>query len=655
MIVCRTLGPVELTVDGGPAPPELLWRKHLALLVYLARSPRRGRSREHLIGLLWGDRTEAAARHSLSEALRVIRHHAGEGSVEVTVGQVRLGPTSVQLDVDRLEELAAAADWVAAAELVSGEFLEGFGLAEASEFENWLAAERGIWGRRGVEVLVSCAEAYAQVGKIEEACGVASRALGLQPTSEPALRCAVRCRSLAGERAGALDLFERFQSRLSEEVGVEPSEETRALIERVRRERAPHPEAQSGHGDGLPVVRPPLEGRGQELQRLLEAATGSARGRRASLLVLEGDAGMGKTRLLDELLARLRLDGTPVVAARAVEADRAEPWSGVLALARGGLLEAPGVGAAPSAALAAFAEVLPEWEERFRGAASLAAAPPLGRALAEAVRAAVDEQAVVIAVDDAQWLDQDSALSLGAILRDLAATPLTVVLAIAPYPPRPELDELRVKIGSELGGQTLRLRVLDRAGLRHLAERMLPGYDPVAIDRVVRRVATDSAGLPLLAVELLRAVALGLDLGTLAGTWPEPFRTLDQSLPGHLPDAVVAAIRIGVRRLSPPAQRVLTATAVLGDLVPPTLLERALSLEAEDVARALDELEWHRWLVAEPRGYSFVARIVRQVVERDIVTPGQRRRVLEAVNRLSASLGDSSHRDAAPSRRRLPR
>ncbi|MEO8090002.1 MAG: AAA family ATPase [Gemmatimonadales bacterium] len=655
MILCRTLGPIELSVDGGPAPPELLWRKHLALLIYLARSPRRGRSREHLIGLLWGDRSEAAARHSLSEALRVIRHHAGEGSVEVTVGQVRLEAAAVQLDVDRLEETASAGDWAAAAELVSGEFLEGFALAEASEFENWLAAERGLWGRRGVEVLVSCAEAHAQVGKVEEAVGFANRALGLQPTSESALRCALRCRSLAGDRAGALALFEQFQSRLAEELGVEPSAETRSLIERVRRERAPRAEPQGGNADDIPVVRPPLEGRGPELQRLLEAAAGSARARRATLLVLEGDAGMGKTRLLDELLARLRLDGTPVAAARAVEADRAEPWSGVLALARGGLLEAPGVGASPSAALAAFAEVLPEWEDRFSGAATLAAPHPLGRALAETLRAAVEEQPVVIAVDDAQWLDQDSALSLGAVLRDLAATPLTLVVAIAPYPPRPELDELRVKIGSELGGQTVRLRVLDRAGLRHLAERMLPGYDAVAIDRVVRRVATDSAGLPLLAVELLRAVALGLDLGTLAGTWPEPFRTLDQSLPGHLPDAVVAAIRIGVRRLSPPAQRVLAATAVLGDLVPPTLLERALSLETEDVGRALDELEWHRWLVAEPRGYSFVARMVRQVVERDIVTPGQRRRVLEAADQVPASHGGSLHRDTAPSRRRLPR
>src|SRR5438067_2129896 len=69
----RVLGPARVTVDGAAAPPELLWRKHLALLVYLARSPRKSRTREHLVGLLWSDRDEKQARHSLSEALRVLR------------------------------------------------------------------------------------------------------------------------------------------------------------------------------------------------------------------------------------------------------------------------------------------------------------------------------------------------------------------------------------------------------------------------------------------------------------------------------------------------------------------------------------------------------------------------------------------------------
>ena len=94
------------------------------------------------------------------------------------------------------------------------------------------------------------------------------------------------------------------------------------------------------------------------------------------------------------------------------------------------------------------------------------------------VRAAAAEQPVVLALDDAQWVDPDSALGLGTVLRDLAALPVTVVLATAPYPPRPELDELRSRIGRDIEGSAVRLRRLDRAALRHLAEQMLPGLRP---------------------------------------------------------------------------------------------------------------------------------------------------------------------------------
>jgi hypothetical protein len=80
------------------------------------------------------------------------------------------------------------------------------------------------------------------------------------------------------------------------------------------------------------------------------------------------------------------------------------------------------------------------------------------------------------------------------------------------------------------------------------------------------------------------------------------------------------------------------AAAVLGDLTTPALVERTLAMDPAEAARALDELEWHRWLLAEPRGYSFVARIVRQVLERDMLTPGQRRRILEAAGRGSGVL-----------------
>src|SRR2546430_3045591 len=88
---CRVLGPARVTVDGVDAPPELLWRKHLALLVYLARSPRRRRTREHLVGLLWSERDEKPARHSLSEALRVFRRVLGDDQVQADVDQIGLG------------------------------------------------------------------------------------------------------------------------------------------------------------------------------------------------------------------------------------------------------------------------------------------------------------------------------------------------------------------------------------------------------------------------------------------------------------------------------------------------------------------------------------------------------------------------------------
>jgi DNA-binding SARP family transcriptional activator len=632
VILCHTLGPIEVTLDGGPAPADLLWRKNLALLIYLARSPRRTRSRDHLVGLLWGDRSETAARHSLSEALRVIRRHVGEASVDTSGGQIRLAPGVVEVDVEHLEQLAEAEQWEQAADLIAGEFLEGFSVPDASEFEDWLASEREVWRRRGVDVLVRGADALAQSGRTQDASALASRALSLDPVSERALGASLRCLSLLGDRSGALELYDRFAARLKEEVGSEPGEATLALVERIRRERSLRRETGPDWAGGDAAVRAPLEGRAGELGRLLQAVNRSAAERAATVLILEGESGVGKTRLLEELLARLRLDGFSIATARAVEADQEEPWSGLLAVARGGLAEAGGIGAASPEALGAFAEAVPAWRERFPGART-ESAYPIGRATVEALRVAAEERPVVLALDDAQWIDRETAYELGAILRDLSATPLTLLLALVPHPKRPELDELRSRIGRDLAGEAVRLRPLDRTALRRLAERMLPGYERVAIDRVTRRVATDSAGMPLLAVELLRAVALGLDLGTISEAWPEPMRTLDQTLPGELPDAVVAAIRIGFRRLSPSAQRVLAAASVLGDLVPASLLEEALALGPDEIALALDELEWHRWVVAEPRGYSFVARLVRRVVERDMLTSGQRRRVLEAVGR----------------------
>ena len=628
MIEARVLGPVEVSVDGRAAPAELLWRKNLALLVYLARSPRRGRSREHLLGVLWPDKPESSARHSLNEALRVIRHCVGEGEVDTQADQVRLAPTAVRLDTEVFDALTAAQDWRAAAALVAGVFLEGFAVPGATAFEDWLTAERLAWSGRTVDALVRLAEAELGGGRIQEATVAARRALAIDPLSEAAGRTVMRALALDGDRTGALQEFEALVTRLAEQLGAPPGAETTALADRVRCEREWRAVRASEHSPS--PRRAPLVGRSSDLERIWSAWQ---RGRAAGITgaaILAGDAGAGKTRLVDEIAARARLEGASTAVIRAVESDLAMPWSGIVGLARGGLLECAGIAATPPGGLAWFAERIPEWADRFPGARGTAPEPSPGRALSEMLRAMLAEQPVTLVVDDAEWLDRDSLLALAAALRDLAKSPLFVLLATPLPATRPELDELQARLGRDVDGVVVRLAPLGAPDIRALAKWAVPGYGDAELDRLTRRVSTDSAGLPLLAVELLSAVAAGLDVETVRPAWPAPFRTLDQTLPGDLPEGIVGAIRVGFRRLSPPAQRVLQAAAVLGNRLDIAWLARATALAPGAVTEALDELEWSRWLTAEGRGYGFVARIVRKVVEQDLLTPGQRQRLLDA-------------------------
>ncbi|MDQ2669261.1 MAG: hypothetical protein M3Y31_01375, partial [Gemmatimonadota bacterium] len=161
-----------------------------------------------------------------------------------------------------------------------------------------------------------------------------------------------------------------------------------------------------------------------------------------------------------------------------------------------------------------------------------------------------------------------------------------------------------------------------------------------ALDRIVRRVLADSAGLPLLAVELLRAVAQGLELDESSEPWPAPAQTLDQTLPGDMPDSLSAAVRLASSRLGDDPRRALVAASAGTERVTVDALAEATGLPRDRVAAALDELEWTRWLVSDARGYTFTARVVREIVARDLLTPGQRRRLGEVLRAAAAEAAE---------------
>jgi serine/threonine-protein kinase len=632
MIACRTLGPVEVSVDGAVPPRALTWAKHLALVIYLARSPKRARTREHLIGLLWSEKPEGLARQSLNEAVHILRKCAGDGGVESDATQVRIAPSAVTLDTDTFEALVGAGDDRAAVDLVKGEFLEGFSIEGASEFDNWLGAEREHWRRRSVDVQGRYAERLLASGQVGAALDVLQLARSLDWRRETSLRTMLRALALVRDRAGALAVFEQFAARLKTELDAQPDAETAALADRIRREKAWRfrESADASMPPDYGWRRAPLIGRARELERLVDIWSTTRVKRKATVAVIEGDAGAGKTRLAEELAVRARLDGAVVAALRAVEADRGDPWSGVRGITRGGLLDAPGVVGAPPAALAQLREE------------TGADAP--GRALTQVLLAVAEEQPVLVLVDDAYWLDRESLLALGAVVRDVTGAPIGFVITTTPDATSPELDALRARIGGDVAGTVVKLGVFGGDSVRELARWALPSYRPEQLDRLTRWVLADSAGIPLLVVALLHAVVAGLELGDARlvlgdasvvqgdseAVWPLPTQTFSQTLPGQLADNVVAAIRINFRRLSRDAQLVLVAAAVLGARVDSAMLERATGVLGTALGGALDELEWQGWLVVEPRGYAFVARIVRDVIDRDMVTEGQRRRIRDA-------------------------
>ena len=128
--------------------------------------------------MFWGDKPDASARHSLNEALRVIRRSAGEDVVLSIGDQIALAPDAVRVDVDELETLLEAENWAEAAALMQGPFLEGFVVPDSSAFEDWLAAERLTWLDRMGEGLKRHSETRLASGDGRAAQQAAVQALG---------------------------------------------------------------------------------------------------------------------------------------------------------------------------------------------------------------------------------------------------------------------------------------------------------------------------------------------------------------------------------------------------------------------------------------------------------------------------------------------
>lgn len=317
-------------------------RKAQALLALLALHPRHLESRERLAALLWPDTPAVQARQSLRQTLAGLRRdlgRAGRCVLLIHLDSLGLDPGRVTTDVSRFERLLARRGDAALREAVSvyqGDLLEG--LSPNDTFEDWVRPQRERLRGLAIEALHEALARDVEARCLESGIQTALRLLGIEPHDEVAHRALMRIFCVQGRPGAAARQYRICVETLDRELGVTPAPETTALYRKLVEARAPPPPASPASARPsrarLPCQanHPPLIGREAEMSRLGVLRRGAWRGQGATA-VLVGEAGAGKTRLVQESVAEARRHRGRVLIGQSYESERVLPfgvWAGAI-------------------------------------------------------------------------------------------------------------------------------------------------------------------------------------------------------------------------------------------------------------------------------------------------------------------------------------
>jgi len=240
-------GRVCLTGADGPPMRRAVQQRRLALLALIAASPGQSISRDRLLGLLWPEREEHSARHLLADSLYVLRQTLGDDAIVASGESLRLSRDLVWSDVVEFRAALAEDRWPDALRLYRGDFLDGFFVRNAVDFDQWAMAERDRLRTLATGAAAALGNQLQRAGLLHEAATAAERALELSPCDEPSLRDLVRLLVATDNRARAEAVARVFVERLARELGVSPSGETMRFLRDARA---------LGSGEPIVVVPP---------------------------------------------------------------------------------------------------------------------------------------------------------------------------------------------------------------------------------------------------------------------------------------------------------------------------------------------------------------------------------------------------------------
>jgi DNA-binding SARP family transcriptional activator/predicted negative regulator of RcsB-dependent stress response len=593
--------PLELALFGtiavrrnGAAIPLRLPQTAVRLLAYLLLNRERNQSREHVAFTLWPDDDEADARANLRRKLHLLLRAlppSREPWILTTATSLGWNPAApYRLDVADFEVRSRSAETLADADALYTDDL----LVDL--YDDWIVRERDRLRAAAMENLLTLVARAQKRRDYAEAIRYAQRLRALDPWREDAVRALIGLRYEAGDRAGALTEFERFRAAIAAEMGVEPMPETVCVYERVLAHAdtsqaaaaaaaAPAPsEAPAKRPAGLPFVA-----RAREYDALVTAWAAASNGGGGSLLVT-GEPGIGKTRLIDEFAAFADSNGARVLRGTTTpfELMPYEPFTEALRSALPILRETP----VEPLWLAVLATLVPQLHVAFPGLRQLIAldAEPERTRLFEAFEVVVGalsaRRPTVLILEDLHWA---GAATIGMLEYLARHSPLHRLLIVGSYregeaPRTHPLRGLRRHLERERLLRVIALGPLDAGAIGEIVAHLADG-DPGQHAALATELRAASDGNPFFLGEVIANEREAGFLDDTARRWQRR-DTVDDGAGLSLTSTLSARLE----RLPPRVRSLAEVAAVIGRAFSAELVREVSGADERSTLDGLGEL-----------------------------------------------------------------
>src|SRR5882724_4530638 len=599
MVELRTLGGLSIEASRTPPTGAAAQRKTLALLALLARHPR-GLSRDKLIGYLWPETDATRGRNLLRQGCYALRRDLHEDNLFLGSTELRLNAAAVTSDVQAFEDALQRRDLARAIELHAGPFLDGFYLSESNEFERWVEAERGRLAKQVCEALETLANRSAAEGDHRAAQMWWRRLAALEPLNSRAALGLMTALAELGEVPAALQHGRAYEALVHQELGSPLEPPVSEVLGRLQREPAA---AEGVTAEDLRLAKASGGRRrtvGYERERAaLRDGFQAAVAGRGLMVCVAGEAGSGKTTLVEDFLGEVVASGRSAHIARGRCSERLAGSGAYLPLldALETLLRSDVRGVLGHL----MKELAPNWHAQIapslQQGASQGPASPVQAASQERLKRELNGffrelcrlRPMIVFFDDVHWVDAATVDILGYVASQMGTAQMMIVATYRPSELQLARHPFRgLKLDLEANGvcRELPLELLTREDIAQFLGLEFPGHHfPPTFSGFVH---AKTEGSPLFMVELLRYLRAKRAIVTENSGWK-----LTGSIPDlerELPESALSMIERKIEQLAAGDRQLLVVAGVQGYEFDSPIVAKVLVMDAGDVEERLDTL-----------------------------------------------------------------